>query len=154
MNRMPAISNEVPIGKRIKGAEMLSIIFPKARSRARSARTCVSSTVPGGSPEGEVRDRFVGRQHTDPGAACELKRRCHHSTFVLSPVQSEAPPLRPSGSSTWHAISTLRVVALQAYADGKPGSVDNTDPEQTFGPSSEPVVLRCTGGHQADGVLQ
>ena len=26
MNRMPAISNEVPIGKRIKGAEMLSIL--------------------------------------------------------------------------------------------------------------------------------
>ncbi len=28
------------------------------------------------------------------------------------------------------------------------------DPEQTFGPSPRPVVLRCTGGHQADGVLQ
>lgn|SRR5581483_3759026 len=57
MNRMPAISNDVPIGKRIKGAEMLSIMLGTAR-REPHERPFLHPRR-GGSAEGEIRNYLL-----------------------------------------------------------------------------------------------
>lgn len=57
MNRMPAISNDVPIGKRIKGDEMLSIMLGTAR-REPHERPFLHPRR-GGSAEGEIRNYLL-----------------------------------------------------------------------------------------------
>ena len=70
MNRMPAISNDVPIGKRIKGAEMLSLMPRPLKGRHISSQKPGGETaahaLPGGLARSlqavECRDLGLGRE--------------------------------------------------------------------------------------------
>ena len=97
MNRMPAISSEVPIGKRINGDEMLSFmpttggrlahLVPKSGSAHLTARgRAFPQTLSGGSPENGSPAPPVAAQHTDSRSRCE--RKAAVCSFDLRPIDA------------------------------------------------------------------
>jgi len=108
MNRMPAISNEVPIGKRIKGAEMLSIIFPKAGSHARAHEGAFPQPCPA------VRPRMKSETACWPAAYRSrggLRTETPVSSFNLRPI---AGSIRSGTPTPVRFINVARNLVLSA----------------------------------------
>ncbi len=93
MNRMPAISNEVPIGRRMKGAEILSIIFPKPGLVPTAHESEFPQVCPAVLTEGEVRDRLLAGAYRSRAG---LRTETPLSSFNLRPIAGSIRSATPT----------------------------------------------------------